>query len=71
MLLIGLSHENVKRMLAGNLVHVTKEHPAGDALPPGYELCIMSGETETSMIRQLKDLGLEIPADRINRDPRL
>jgi hypothetical protein len=69
--LVGLSDENIKRMKEGKPVRVTKEHPAGDALPGGYELCILHGSTEMAILHQLREAGLVTEETVVNKDPRL
>lgn len=69
-LLIGLSRENVKRMLAGQPVRITNEkHKAG--LPEDWEIAIMFGETEQDMYNMLQKSGLVRPDTEMILDPRL
>ena len=52
-LLLGLSRENVLRLLDDQPIHITAEQLAEMELPTGMEVVLMAGETEASIAAQL------------------
>lgn len=57
LLVLGLSHENIKRLQDGKPIRVTRESH-GLAVPAGLKLVIFTGETEASMEADLRKFGL-------------
>ncbi len=70
MLLIGLSRANVNQLIAGRPIKITKANQ-GEAIPPGWEISIMFGETEQAMAAELQAVGAIGPDTKVNVDPRL
>ena len=70
-ILVGLSKENINRMLQGHPVFIGGQHAASEALPKGYELGIMCGDTEQSIYDMLRKEGLIHPDTKITKDPKL
>lgn len=70
MFMIGLSRENINRLVAGQPISVTPEsHHA--AVLPGWQLVIIFGETEMDMKRELEKIGAIGPETKTYVDPRL
>lgn len=63
-LLLGLSHENVARLLKGQPIHI-KRH---DALPDDIELLIMVGRTDEEIKKELEGCGVVNDLTNIIRD---
>lgn len=69
-LIIGLSKLNVARLLSGSPIFMNrKTHGVG--LPEGLEICIMYGETEEAMTKQMAEVGLITPDTQIHEEPKL
>lgn len=64
--IFGLSLENIRRMLGGEPIHVTR-HSHGDGVPEGYEFVIFAGQDEETMA---KDLMKHKPDIDLNSMPR-
>lgn len=62
-LLIGLSHENMARLLKGEPIY-HKKHPA----LPDTLLIIMAGKTEQTIKQQLESLGVVNDMTNVIRD---
>ncbi|HEU4345895.1 MAG TPA: hypothetical protein VFU31_30455 [Candidatus Binatia bacterium] len=60
LVMFGLSHENIARMLKGEPVHVTR-HSHGDGVPEGYEFVIFTGPTEEAMAEEIRRLQPNAP----------
>ncbi len=71
LILVGLSDENVKRLLQGKPIYIGEKHAGQGALPPGYELGIMHGKTEQDIYDQFKAEGLIKETTIVTKDPRL
>jgi len=56
LLLLGLTAENVKRFVAGKPMSIS-ELTHGTVVPPGLQIVITYGETEQSIVDELKRLG--------------
>jgi hypothetical protein len=68
--IIGLSRLNMKRLKAGYPIRVRKE-THGEGVPEGWEIMIMSGDTEIEMALQLERSGRIDSKTKIKTDPRL
>jgi hypothetical protein len=55
-ILLGLSHENLRRLKAGEPIHLTRESH-GMALPAGISIVILAAETEDAIHEWLVDHG--------------
>lgn len=53
LLFIGLSRDNIHRLHDDRPIHITQGHH-GAVLPPDWEIVIVSGETEQSILERLK-----------------
>jgi hypothetical protein len=49
--ILGLSHENLKRLKAKNPIHIN----LADIDIPGYEIFIFAGETEEKIAEEMKE----------------
>ena len=56
LLLLGLSRENVKRMMEGKPIFLTRA-THGPAIPEKLNIGIMFGETEDAIVEQLRQIG--------------
>lgn len=63
-LMLGLSRENINRLIAGKPI-VVKKDTHGDGVPDGWEIVILFGETE------LEKVGFVKPDTKVTIDPRL
>lgn len=57
---LGLTHENIARLLKGEPIHVTR-HTHGDGVPEGYEFFILAGPTEEIMGKWIREENPDIP----------
>ena len=57
LLVMGLSRENITRLMAGQPIAVRRK-THGAAIPPGLEICILFGETEEAIVEQFKKAGV-------------
>ena len=69
-ILLGLSRENIDRLLNGKPIRLRRE-THGEGVPEGWTIGIMFGETEMEMKRALEDAGVLGPETKIKVDPRL
>lgn len=69
-LMLGLSRENITRLIAGQPI-VVKKATHGDGVPAGWEIVILFGETELEMKQSLEKVGLIKPDTKVTVDPRL
>lgn len=69
-LLLGLSRENVNRLIAGQTIAITAEKH-GDAIPKNMTIALMFGETELDMKRELESYGVVTKETKVSVDPRL
>ena len=67
-LLFGLSEENVKRLLDGKPMRLSRE-THGDGIPKGWKILIFVGKTEAAMAEMIKPFCS--PQTQIRKDPRL
>lgn len=56
MILLGLSRGNIEKLLKGFPIRMNRK-THGKALPLGWEIFIIAGETEESIRETLEDLG--------------
>jgi hypothetical protein len=70
MLLLGLSSENVRRLVIGEPIYVKRE-THGDGVPEGWEIIIIHGATEASMRAELEAKGIVDETTKVHIDPRL
>jgi hypothetical protein len=70
LLILGLSRENVTRLLDGQPIRIRRK-THGDGVPEGWEIIILWGETESTMHAAFVKHGLIGPETKIHRDPRL
>lgn len=70
LLLVGLSAENIARMMLNEPITVTEEKHPG-ALPKGWTMVLMYGESEQEMMRLMKEGGLIGQHTKSRIDPRL
>jgi len=69
-IMLGLSRENINRMLDGKPVHV-REETHGEGIPAGWEIVIFFGETEKEMHEMFIKGGMIGPETKMKIDPRL
>lgn len=69
-LILGLSRENINRLVAGKPIHVTRK-THGPGIPEGWTIDIIFGETEMEMQQQFRDAGVIGPDTKVIVDPRL
>ena len=67
LILLGLSRENVRRLMADQPIKVTGESVGR---PDVGSILIFFGETEEVMYERLKAAGMLPSPDKIHRDPR-
>jgi hypothetical protein len=68
-LILGLSHQNLARIMAGQPLHIHKSvHPG---VPDGWEIVLISGETEEAMQKMFVDAGCIGPQTSVHVDERL
>ncbi len=65
--ILGLSRANVEKLTAGQPIRVCRQ-THGEAIPAGWEIVILFGETEQSLFDDLKDIGA-LAATEIKRLP--
>lgn len=70
MLLLGLSHENISRLLGGQPIHLSRR-THGDAMPDDLEIFIIAGITEEAMAQQLREAGIVNDMTLIFKDKRM
>lgn len=69
-LLLGLSRENINRLLAGEPIRLhASTH--GEGIPKDWTISIVFGETELEMKKMLERAGLVAPGAKMHVDPRL
>lgn len=69
-LIIGLSRDNINRLVDGNPIQTTpKAH--GDGIPEGWSILLMFGETEADIHRELAGAGMIDDNTKVIVDPRL
>jgi hypothetical protein len=69
-LILGLSRNNVERLMAGRPIVMKNSTHKG--IPEGWEISIFFGEDEQAMAQLLKKAGLMIPGEtKTHIDPRL
>ncbi len=69
MLLLGLTRENVKRLVDRQPIHVRRA-THGEGVPANWEIVLMFGETELAMQAELKAAGAIRPETKVHVDPR-
>jgi hypothetical protein len=70
LLLLGLSHENVARLVEGQPIHLLRiTH--GEGIPDGWEVIICVGKTEHDIVSTLKQAGVIDDMTNQNIDPRI
>jgi hypothetical protein len=69
LLIIGLSNENVARLLRGGPI-VMDRRTHGDGVPEGWQIVLFNGATEEDMAKDLRRIGAVDGAKIIN-DPHL
>jgi predicted peroxiredoxin len=69
-LLIGLSRENVARLVAGLPIALNRSSH-GDAVPAGLTIFITYGATEMAMKAELEKLNVITKDTKVTVDPRL
>jgi hypothetical protein len=70
MLLLGVSRENVNRLIKGQPILVKRE-THGDGIPRGWQITIVFGETEEDIANDLRRAGMVSKDTKIYKDPRL
>jgi hypothetical protein len=69
LLLFGLARVNIEQLLRGNPIRITCEtHGAG--VPLGWTIWIMFGETEKSIMEELREAGVFSPDLKVMAMPR-
>lgn len=68
-LLIGLSRENITRLVNGEPVLIRRS-THGEAIPELWKICITFGETENDIAAELNKLGL-LKGARITKESNL
>lgn len=65
---LGLTTENIKRLMAGKPMHLTRD-THGEGVPDGFEFFILHGESEAAIAESLSPtIG---PDTAVHRDPKL
>lgn len=67
-LFMGLSLENIRRLVQGKPMVITRE-AHGEGVPEGWEILVVYGETEDDIVEMMKP-ALN-PGVEIHRDPKL
>ena len=57
LLMLGLSHQNVRRLLSGEPIHIHRSSH-GDGIPKGWRILICAGETEKSIESDFRKAGV-------------
>jgi hypothetical protein len=70
LLILGLSHGNINRLLAGQPMRMTRQ-THGDGVPDGWTIVIMAGESEQALEQVLRQAGALGPQTTIIVDPRM
>lgn len=70
MILLGLSLENVRRLVGGEPILLRRE-THGDGIPEGWQISIIYGRTEADIAKQFSAAGMITKDTKIHRDPRL
>ncbi len=55
-IILGLSRANIEKLTAGKPIRVCRK-THGEAIPAGWEIVILFGETEQALFDDLKDIG--------------
>ena len=68
-LLLGITRENVRRMLDDQPIMITQAHLTQLGLPDGMEIVLIAGETEASLSEMLGGLPLqpEVPGQEFTQ----
>lgn len=71
-LLLGLTKENMSRLLDDQPIHIATEHLAEMGLPTDMEVLVIGGESEASISEQLGGLPLqpEVRDQKFTQRPR-
>jgi hypothetical protein len=69
-LILGLSRQNVRRLIAGEPIRISKASH-GTAVPEGWTIAIVFGETELEIGSALRKDGVIDESTEIKVDPRL
>jgi hypothetical protein len=69
-LLVGLSGENLARLVAGSPIALSRESH-GEVVPAGLTVCITYGATEMAMKAELEKLNVITKETKVTIDPRL
>jgi hypothetical protein len=67
LLVLGLTRENVRRMVDERQPVRVSRHTHGDAIPPDLTIGIVFGETLGDIAQQLKEAGFPTPDVTITR----
>jgi hypothetical protein len=70
LILLGLSHENIRRLMKGEPMRITRA-THGDGVPDGWVIIIDYGETEQALAAKLKSMGVIDEETIVHKDPRL
>lgn len=70
LLILGLSRQNVTRLVAGQPIHLTNS-THHRSLPPGWAICLIFGETELAIKEMFEKEGFIPPSTPTLIDPRL
>lgn len=69
-LILGLSRENITRLMAGAPIYLT-EKSHGQGVPKGWAISILFGDTEGAIAAKLQADGVLAPGCKVHVDPRL
>jgi hypothetical protein len=70
LLILGLSLENVKRLMAGDAIEIKRE-THGESVPAGWTIAITYGLTELAIMDELRAAGMVNAETKTTIDPRL
>lgn len=70
LLILGLSDQNVARLLNGQPIRITKE-THGEGVPAGWSIMIFHGKTEDDCARMLREADAIGADTKVIRDPKL
>jgi hypothetical protein len=72
-LILGLSHANIGKIMAGQPLVLSERTnaPKGSMPAPNFEIMIITGETEQQMHEMFKKYGLIGDQTKVTVDPRL
>jgi hypothetical protein len=69
-MILGLSSLNIMRLMNNQPMEISREKH-GEAIPEGWKIVLLFGQTEQSLFAEMRKAGIIRPDTNVHIDPRL